>query len=224
MNKALTFVRLDCVTIKPYLTLKNLLILVGVSVIMSLNGNSVSTTIGLVMLFGSLYVSYPFAVGEKRGIDALYATLSITRGTVVLGRYLFSLLLNICAGILSCVMVSVLSLALKTTFDALETILIVLVVLAICSAIQAFQLPIYFKLGYSKAKFAAYLPFLIFPLAAFGLSSIPESSGAMNALLHIPLWINENPVIFSVICAALWLAIIMVSYRMSLAAYKKRDF
>ena len=75
MHKALSFAKLDFVTIKPYLTLKNLVILIGVSLIMSWNEGPSPAVSAIVMMFGILYISYPFAVGEQNGIDSLYAMI-----------------------------------------------------------------------------------------------------------------------------------------------------
>jgi hypothetical protein len=40
-------------------------------------------------------VTYPFAVGEKNGIDSLYIFLGINRETVVIGRYLYALVIDL---------------------------------------------------------------------------------------------------------------------------------
>ena len=78
MNRTLSFVRLDFITVKPYATLKNLIIFVAVALIMIISSGGGSSAIGILMVYAVLFSSYPFAVGEKNGIDALYVTLSIS--------------------------------------------------------------------------------------------------------------------------------------------------
>ncbi len=90
MIKPLAFARLDFITIKPYLTVKNLIIFAMVAAAINLYMGG-SASIGIIMAYATVYVSYPFALGEKNGVDMLYSTLSISRGNVVAGRYIFAL-------------------------------------------------------------------------------------------------------------------------------------
>ena len=92
MNKVMNFVKLDFMTIKPYLTLKNLFIVLGVATFLAYSNKSVMAPLSMVIAFITLYMSYPFAVGEQNGIDPLYITLGLDRSTVVLGRYLWAFL------------------------------------------------------------------------------------------------------------------------------------
>ena len=224
MSKAISFIKLDFITVKPYLTLKSLLILAVAAMIMLFNSDSAPLVTGFVMVFGALYVSYPFAVGEKNGIDSLYATLSISRDTVVLGRYLFALVANIGSGALAYAVLFVLSVVLNKDFNAAETVLVILVMLAVYSSVQAFQLPMYFKLGYAKAKVLAYLPYVAWPLAVLSFASLLKNDKTMEFLLDLPLWINGHFIAFCAICALIWFAFMFISYRIALVCYKKRDF
>jgi len=224
MTKILSFVKLDFITVKPYFTLKNLFILIAVSFIMMWSTGENASVIGIIMVFAALYVTYPFAVGEQNGIDALYATLSIKRNAVVLGRYLFAFIMDICAGVIACVLSFVLCALLQKGFDIRETAIVILTMFFVFSILQAFQLPIYFALGYAKAKFAAYLPFLGFPLVILGFSRLLKDSGFMKQLSALPEWIAENPVIAVLFGVVFWLAMMTVSYRLSVSFYKKRDF
>ena len=224
MNKVLNFVKLDFITIKPYLTWKNMLILIFVTFVLAYSNDSDSFSMGTTIMFGALYVSYPFAVGEQNGIDALYATLSITRSTVVLGRYLFALTLNICSGLLAYIMNFVLSVVLKRDTNHAEVLMVIVAILAVYTVVQAFQIPMYFKMGHAKAKFAAYLPLAALPLGVIAISSVMNKAGDINALSEVLLWVSENPIIVSIICMVVWVAVMVMSYRISLSFYKKREF
>ena len=224
MNKAISFVKLDIITVKPYMTLKNLIILICLPVFLMWANNSIPFAAGIIMVFGALFISYPFAVGEKNGIDALYATLSIARNTVVLGRYLFALTLNLCTGTLGFILAYLSSAVLKIDFQIGETVLIILVLFAAYSIVHAFQLPIYFKLGYTKAKFSAYIPLMVLPLMMITISSLIQNSDVTATLSAIPAWIDKNSLLFLTACVLLWIALEIISYRVSLAYYRKRDF
>lgn len=223
MIKAFKFVRLDFITVKPYLTLKNLIIFLIVPIILILSSDVDVSVISMFMVFAALYVSYPFAVGEKSGIDALYPTLSIGRGTVVLGRYLFALVFNLIAGIFACIYLFVVFTIMQRNFDVLESLVVALVSFIIFSIIQAIQLPIYFKLGYAKAKMLAYMPFIGFFVVIYAFSKLVSSS-YMNQIAAFINWVAANPVMAAVIGVIIWLGIMTASCRVSIALYKKRDF
>ena len=224
MKKIFAFVKLDFLTVKPYITLKNLLILIIVPLFMGYSSPSDVSMIGFIMVFGALFVSYPFAVSEKNGLDSLYATLAITRGTVVFGRYLFSFILNICTGFLGYFLTFMLSAVLKRPFSPSETFFIILAIFAIYSLVLSFQLPIYFKLGYAKAKMIAYLPFVAWPLVVWGLSFLLKNAALAEKLSLLPFWFESHLFIFSLLCLTLWTAIMFSSYRVAFSYYQKRDF
>ncbi|MCL2164526.1 MAG: ABC-2 transporter permease [Oscillospiraceae bacterium] len=224
MNKTLSFVRLDFITVKPYLTLKNLIIFVGAAVFMILTNYGASSSIGILMVLAALYASYPFALGEKSNIDVLYATLSIKRKIVVLGRYLFALTLDISSGLFAYIISFVLLTALQRNFNSIETLVTVFVLFLLFSIIQAIQLPIYFKLGYMKAKLLAYLPFFALPLVIMLFSNFSKDFFAIEWVVGLLEWFAANLAVTALVGVVVWLVIMALSYRVSLSFYSKRDF
>jgi hypothetical protein len=224
MNRALSFVRLDFLTVKPYLTLKNMLIFVGVALIVIVGNNSVGGAIGILMALASLYASYPFAVGEKSGMDVLYATLSIPRKTVVLGRYLFALTLDVSVGLLAFGFSVIARVAVRKDFDMIRELLTVIILFLFFSIVQAIQLPIYFKLGYTKAKLLAYLPFVALPLAVLAASSLLRDVFSIEAAAGLIEWFTANLPATALLGGAVWLGMMAVSCKTSLSLYGKRDF
>lgn len=224
MNKALSFIRLDFITIKPYLTLKNLLIFIGVALIMIIANTNAGAVIGILMVFAALYASYPFVIGEKSNIDVLYTTLSIKRNTVVLGRYLFALTLDLFAGLFTFIFSFILLTVMQRGFDFIESLSAILILFLLFSVIQAVQLPIYFKLGYTKAKFLAYLPFIALPLLIMAFSNVFDSVLSIGWISGMLGWFSANLLAAVLMGAAMWLVIMSLSFKIALSFYKKRDF
>lgn len=224
MNKTLSFVRLDFITIKPYLTVKNLLLFFVVALILNINAESSASTISFLMVYAAIFISFPFAVGEKNGIDALYAVLSIKRRTVVLGRYLFALIIDVCAGLMAFVLSFLVMFVMQKGFNTQEVLITMLVTLLICSLIQAIQLPIFFKLGYTKAKFITYLPFLGLFLVFLVLAWLIKAVDLAKQPADFFGWFAANPLIAVLIGAVIWLGIMAVSCQASCRYYNKRDF
>ena len=224
MNKVLSFVKLDFITVKPYLTVKNLLILLVIVVALSINNTAGGVLIGIIMAFALMYSSYPFAVGEKSCIDQLYSTLPMNKRNIVLGRYGFVISLDIMSGAVACLILFACQTALQRAFSWPETLLTILVLFVIYTFSQAIQLPIYFKLGYTKAKFLAYLPIAVFPLVAVAVGSRFSEVDWVGLVENVLAWISANQFFAVAISVIVWTAIMFASYSISLSFYKKREF
>jgi hypothetical protein len=224
MNKVMSFIKLDFVTIKPYVTLKNLIIFIAVAVIMIISSDMSASGIGVLMIFAGLYVTYPFAIGEKSSIDSLYITLSIKRSTVVLGRYLFAFVVDVCSGLLAYFFTFVIFIVLQKEFDAIESLLVLVVVFFIYSIIQAIQLPIFFKLGYTKAKFLGYIPFLGIPVIVVLFGNFFQNIALSEKIVSFLKWFEANPLAVVLFGVVFWIVIMALSYQASFAYYNKRDF
>jgi hypothetical protein len=167
-------------------------------------------------------VTTPFAVSEKSNIDALYVTLSIRRQAVVLGRYLFALLFNVFAGVLAWVVTNLALSVMGVEIFLQEAFMTVIAMFFVCSIIQAVQLPIFFKLGYMKAKFLSYLPFIgLFALSAFILTFLNNDNYNLSGVIA---WAKNNLLSASLIGLAIWAAVMSISIMASLSVYKKREF
>jgi hypothetical protein len=229
MSKLGAFIRLDYGTIKPYLTLKNLILFGAMALVLSVINGSVSIGIGIGFMLGTLFTSYPFAIGEKSNLDALYSTLGLDRKTVVIGRFLFVVLLNV-----GCILFS-LAVATFGVFGAsalniwqdtgggssLTTALILSVILLL---IQLLQLPLFFKLGYTKAKLMSVLPFALFG-AVFGVvTGLAKSSDFSDELDSALSLIFGNQALFFAVIVLLIVLVAAGSYRWAVTSYKKREF
>lgn len=227
MAKLNSFLRLDLMTIKPYFTLKNLVVFAAVALFISLMGGGVSASVQVGMMLGTIFVSYPFAVGDRCDMDALYATLSVSRKTVVLGRYIFTFALNLCSVIFSLILASVGLAAAKFTGNSLssaEAIWATFALAAVFIVVQAMQLPVFFKLGYAKAKFVSMIPFAALMAGFLAFNTIAKKS---DILIRGSDWLVGMPgggAAIGLIGGLVVCLIIVVSYSLSLVFYKKREF
>jgi len=224
MSKFLSFVKLDFITVKPYLSYKNMLIFLVVVVALSSGDTGGAVIIGIIMAFSLMYSSYPFAVGEKNAIDQLYFTLPLDKHSVVLGRYGFVLSLDVLSGILAIIFIFISQTVLQKPFSVPATLLTTLALFVIYTFFQAIQLPIYFKLGYTKAKFLAYMPIAIFPVVSIAVGSRFSGVNWMASVYNVLIWISNNQIIAIVIATITWATIMLISYCVSLSFYKKREF
>jgi hypothetical protein len=225
MNKLLAFVRLDFITIKPYLTIKNLLIFAVVAIFLTTMSGNISSGMSVGIMIGTLFISYPFAIGEKNNIDALYVTLSLDRKTVVAGRYLFTLAFNICA-ILFSIFFAIVG-VLVTGATGLEIgksdILLAGVLLAAAFiVIQSIQLPFFFKMGYTKAKFFSIVPFVALTTGYMVFMTASKENGIVSRIESVLEDLTSGLLVVLAVLALL--LICYISYKLSLSFYKKREF
>lgn len=210
--------KIDVLSIQPYLTLKNLLLLLGLVIAQIFLSKSPLTPVVIVQMFALLFSSYPFMVGEGAGIDSLYKIFGIRSDHVVKGRYLYSILAVIITagiGLLSAWVASFLfpinqfwtavgALSLPTLFSI--------------SLINFLVYPFYFKLGYLKAKPFTLIPFILLGiLFMFTDYLTPYIQSAFR-------WITIHPILFGLGLLLVWLFALGLSLAIATHYYRSRDF
>jgi len=223
MNKLISFVRMDFLTIKPYLTLRNMPLFLLLVFFLAMLTDGINAGISLGIMISTLMISYPFQVGEKNSLDALYITLSINRRTVVLGRYLFVFVFNVCTIVLSLVVATAAQLFSKLIGYGNASggfSWLVLLLGAAFLIVQAIQLPIYFKLGYSRAKFLSVVPLVVIISSYLAISMLSGADTTSTLPLLDPLY-GAGLAVLAVVALA---AVVFVSYRLSALLYRGREF
>lgn len=223
MNKTLSFIGLDFVTIKPYLTLKNMAIFLITAAVFTFMNQDSMTAVGILMMYCSLYATYPFSIGEKNGLDGLYTCLGVGRKTVVLGRYLFGIVINLFACIVAFVFAVLIGLFTNITFDLATSLFTILIIFTLSSIIQFIQYPFYFKLGYEKAKMFSYLSYLALPLIIILAVRFSESDTSAFAMERMIFWMRSNLIIVVIMYVVTWIVLMFVSYLIAVKNYQKRD-
>jgi hypothetical protein len=230
MNRTISFIKLDFLTVKQYF--KPAIILFYTAIIMfavSTFGSFIGG-IGYGLFLSTMVMPYPFAIGEKCNIDTLYLSLAIRRKNVVLGRFLYTLLLTAVLFLFSGVC-SLIALYIKNKElpkFSLELFLTISVMVAIFIFIQTLQIPMFFKIGYTKAKLFSLIPMMIVMAVGTGLLSVVRhnefDSSIGKILLKIAGFLSKNPTVTLLIVFAFILVCLYVSYKLSIKFYRKREF
>jgi len=186
MTQTLRVARLDFLTIRQYLGIRQLgFFLLLAFVLCYMNGTS-SFSIGILMMYGLFYTAYPFAIGEKTKIDLLYASLPLQTRNLVFGRYLFALLINLGSGLIAFLFTFATALVLRQDFVLEETVAAIVGCFFLFTLVEAIQMPFYFKLGYTKAKLVVFLPLVVVPAVSFW--SISDGTRAGPSWLYHRFW------------------------------------
>jgi hypothetical protein len=217
-------------TVKPYLTVKNMLIYAAVALFLTITSENAASGMGVGLMLSTLFVGYPFAVGEKSNMDALYITLSVDRKSVVLGRYVYTLTLNLCAVLLATILAAAGTFIAKSfgfSTGVGSPLASIVTLSALFIIIQSIQLPLFFKFGYTKAKFFSIVPYIAMMVGYMAIMMLPniiEQPFADSGFAKLLTVAFENAAISVVLVAAGMILIVFVSYKLSSVFYRKREF
>jgi hypothetical protein len=227
MKTKKSLVMLDLMSIKKQLSTLNLILLAIQVFAVAFFANSVWIAIVLGVFLGLMLNNSTFYYAEIGNTDTLYTILGLSRTIVVTNRYLSAL--TVCLGsIIFCLPFCVLGYfaALLAGFQhgvVFSPQIWVFFSIILLSS-NVIQLPIYFKLGFSKAKFTALaVPFLLY-LALVAVVSYIIFHSAKNGVSLKPLMNAFNSVGFRAVTVLVLVIVVLVSYRLSLKFYQKRDF
>ena len=210
-------VNLDYISIKPYFTLKNLIIMICLYLVYFFITSNPLTANSAILIFSIVYSSYPFLIGEEAGIDSLYRIFGIKSEKVVLGRYVFALVLFIFALLISIVFSIIFSFFVETA-DIREFLATSLAYLLVYLVFISLKYPLYFKFGYKKAKSISALTFVLIGLLSFIVMALKDS---LNDLF---IFMENNIFMTLLISLLLVLLIVFISIKVSQKFYKNRDF
>ena len=217
MNAIKVF-KLDLLSIKPYLTIKNLIILIGLGTLYGVLSKNPAFVLATVQMFAILFSGYPFMVGEESGIDPLYKLFSISSKDVVKGRYLLatvSVIIMLVVGVIMAMLIGIVC----PMEDLFYSLLLAAPCIGLISLIIIFiEYPIYFKYGYKKGKTLTAVPMLLLAIGAVCSTYFNES------LQSILQFLVMNPFVAMGIICIIFFVIVVVSLKLSNRLYAKRDF
>lgn len=210
-------IKLDIISMKPFYTLKNLIIILAIFIYISFINKSPMGLVSMTLFFAVVFSSNPFLLGENSGIDALYKIFSINSKKVVIARYILAGLIFIVVSLVGFSIYAIVSL-IKNMPMGLDMLMVIGIDFVLYAIVISVQYPIYFKYGYAKARIFSFLP--LFIIAAIGMILgyfINDFGPILNFVLE-----NQRMIIVALfILVALFL---IISIKLSIKFYKQRDF
>jgi hypothetical protein len=170
-----------------------------------------------------------FSIQEKNNLDRLYSSVSIRWKDIVLGRYIFLFLSYIISFSMAITIYLIFIPFQNKPFEFLNIIVGFSLSFLVFSVLISMQIPILFKMGYTKARAWALLPYLI----VIGLIAAPSYMSGMFGFKDFPSLVNalskfidfvqskQTPMIIGGILTSC--IIQFFSYRVSVVAYRKRN-
>lgn len=220
MKNVQKIIVLDFLAIKSYLTLKNFAIFFGFMLLYSFLNKDPIVVLYIMSFAAVLYASYPFFVGDESGIDALYKIFGLEAKNVVIGRYIFMYLMNLCAiaiGLIAYVLLGLILQKFVLSVDWLHLMIGIVSVFVVSTSMSLFQFPLFFKYGYAKGKLFTIMPILVLAiLSSIVIGFFREDLNKLN-LEAI------NPAFIISVIGVIYLVVLAISIRSSIYSYLKKE-
>lgn len=178
---------------------------------------SLLTGISFAMCFISMTTGYTFSVTEKNSMERLYGILPIRKSDLVIGRYIFIIIMGFTALIFSLAVHPFILTILGETISIFDFISAATIGILLFALYTVFQLPGYYKLGSIKGRVFMYIPVAGFLITLLFITKIPV--GEKNLLFTV---IN-SPVLL-MLCAVIFvIAMYIVSILVSIKILKNKE-
>lgn len=210
-------IKLDIISMKPYYTLKYLIIILAIFFYNSFIMKSPMGMLPMILFYAVMFSSNLFLLGENSGIDSLYKIFSIGSKKVVIARYILAGLIFIVASLLGFSIYAIVSL-IKNMPIGLDMSMVIVINFVLYAIIISVQYPIFFKSGYIKAKTFKFFPIFIIAIIGMALGYFIKDFGPiLNFVLE-----NQRMLIIGL--CILVVLMLTISITLSIKFYKKRDF
>ena len=210
-------IKLDIISMKPYYTLKNLIIILGIFLYNSFINKSPIGLVPMILFFAVMYSSNPFLLGENSGIDAIYKIFSINSTKVVIGRYILACLIFMVASLVGFSIYAIVY-QIKNMPMGIDMLMFIGSNFVLYAIVISVQYPIYFKYGYAKARIFCFLPIFIIAVIGMALGYFIKDFGPI-----INFVLEKQRMLIIGLCILIVL-FLTISITLSIKFYKKRDF
>ncbi len=166
--------------------------------------------------FVALVSSNIFAIQEKNKLDHLYGSVSVGLRDIVFGRYTFMILNYLLSFFAIIVIYFFFKLIGKNELNYSDIVLDFSLSFLVYSIITGTQMPMFFKMGYTKAKMWSLVPFMV----VMALVVIPFFIPVISDMF---VFLYNNQAVLIVGSILVSCAVQFLSYRIALIAYRKRN-
>lgn len=199
--------KLDFSLVKPYV--KTICFTMVLPVVFAAVNCSLLTGISFAMCFIAMTTGYPFSITEKNSMERLYGILPIPKSDLVIGRYVFTIIMGLTALVFSLIAHPVILTILGETIRTIDIISAAATGIFLFALYTVFQLPGYYKLGSIRGRIFMYIPVAGFLITLFLITKIPADEGMLiYNVINSPVLLMLMAVIFVV---AMYVISILVS-------------
>lgn len=220
MNGLMKMAKLDFITMKSqfwaYLSL------VGIIILSWTMGSSLILLSVLASLYVALFSYTIFSLQEKNKLDRLYGSVSVTVKDIVLGRYAF-IFLNFLLALFATIILYSISAKLQNEVLRIDDVAIsICLALLLFSVLTGVQIPMFFKMGYTRAKAWSSFPFIAAAILVIFSKPLLYALSGVIRFSEIVEFALSNQGILIIACILASCIIQFLSYQIAFTAYRKR--
>lgn len=209
MNNIWKSAKLDFSLVKPYV--KTICFTMILPVVFAAINRSLLTGISFAMCFIAMTTGYTFSITEKNSMERLYGILPIRKSDMVIGRYIFIIIMGLIALVFSLVAHPVILTILGETISTFDLINAATIGIFLFALYTVFQLPGYYKFGSIKGRVFMYIPVAGFLITLLLISKIPaHESKLLFTVINSPVLRMLLAIIFVIV---MYVVSILISIR-----------
>ena len=201
--------KLDFSLVKPYV--KTICFTMVLPVVFAAINRSLLTGISFAMCFIAMTTGYTFSITEKNSMERLYGILPIRKSDMVIGRYIFIIIMGLTALIFSLIAHPVILTILGESISIFDYISAAVIGIFLFALYTVFQLPGYYKFGSIKGRVFMYIPVAGFLITLLLITKSPVGeSKLLFTVINSPILLMLLAVIFII---AMYVVSILVSIK-----------
>ena len=179
-------VKLDFSLVRPYV--KTICFTIALPVAFAAINRSLMTGISFAMCFTAMISRSMFSITEKNDMERLYGILPVRKSELVIGRYVFIIILGIIALLFSLITHPVILSSLGENVSAFDIAVAAVFGIFLFALYTVFLIPGYYKYGSIKGRVVMYIPVVGFLVTLFWVTKIPiDNSGWLITVLSSPV-------------------------------------
>lgn len=215
MNNIWKSTKLDFSLVKPYV--KTICFTMILPVVFAAINHSLLTGISFAMCFIAMTTGYTFSITEKNSMERLYGILPIRKSDMVIGRYLFIIIMGLIALIFSLIVHPIILTILGEDISQSDLIYATFTGIFLFALYTVFQLPGYYKLGSIKGRVFMYVPVAGFLITLLLITKAPVSE---SKLLFA---VSNSPVLLMLLVIIFVIVMYVVSILISIKVLKNKE-
>ncbi len=207
--------KLDFSLVKPYV--KTICFTMVLPVVFAAINRSLLTGISFAMCFIAMTTGYTFSITEKNSMERLYGILPIRKSDMVIGRYIFIIIMGITALIFSLIAHPAILTILGETISKFDILCAATIGIFLFALYTVFQLPGYYKFGSIKGRVFMYIPVAGFLITLLLITKIPVGERKLF------LTVINSPVLLILLAIIFVVAMYVISILVSIKILKNKE-
>ena len=207
--------KLDFSLVKPYV--KTICFTMVLPVVFAAINRSLLTGISFAMCFIAMTTGYTFSITEKNSMERLYGILPIRKSDMVIGRYIFIIIMGLTALIFSLIAHPVILTILGESISIFDYISAAVIGIFLFALYTVFQLPGYYKLGSIKGRVFMYIPVAGFLITLLLITKTPVGES------RLLFTVINSPALLMLSAVVLVIAMYVISISVSIKILKNKE-